>query len=104
MRLLLFTTLFLMVLNAQVEFIDRWHTYNDIQTQLEAWDEEFGSNPNPYPGGYPNSGVIYHLEEIGRSELDDLPFWGVRLSYNADVKEDEPRFMFQGQCHAEEIY
>ena len=31
-------------------------------------------------------------------------FWAVRLSYNADIREDEPRVLFLGQCHAEEIY
>jgi len=93
-----FTLLF-----SQGRLIDRWHTYDEIQAQLELWDEQFGNTPNPF-AGYPDSGIIYHLEEIGRSTQDDIPFWGVRLSYNADVKEDEPRFLFLGQCHAEEIY
>ncbi len=88
---------------ASAQLIDRWHTYDEIQQQLEDWDSEFGSNPEPSPG-YPGSGIIYHYEEIGRSTQDNIPFWGVRLSYNADVKEDEPRILFLGQCHAEEIY
>jgi len=83
--------------------IDRWHTYDEIQAQLEEWDMQFGDNQEPSVG-YPGSGIIYHLEEIGRSNSDDLPFWGVRLSYHADIKEDEPRVLILGQCHAEEIY
>ncbi len=104
MRVYLFILLFLAIgLNQDNRLIDRWHTYEEIQAQLEEWDQQFGDNPNPSPG-YPGSGIIYHLEEIGRSNDSDLPFWGVRLSYNADVKEDEPRTLFLGQCHAEEIY
>jgi hypothetical protein len=93
-----------MVLWGQVELPDRYHTYEEIQAQLEAWDEEFGSNFEPYPTYYPESGIIYHMEEIGVSTHDHLPFYGVRLSFNADVKEDQPRVLILGQCHAEEIY
>ena len=79
---------------------ERYHTYEEIQTQLEEWNDEFGDSVNIYPG----SGIIYHLEELGISTEDDLPFWAVKLSYNADIEEDEPKFLFLGQCHAEEIY
>lgn len=84
--------------------IDRWHTYEEVRDQLLAWDEEFGSSTSSVPPWYNDSGIIYHLETIGHSSLDSLPFWGVRLSYNADVKEDEPRILILGQCHAEEIF
>ena len=80
----------------------RFHTYEEIQTQLEAWDTDFGDNQNPSVY-YPESGIIYHLEELGASTEDGLPFWAVKLSYNADLDEDEPRILFLGQCHAEEI-
>lgn len=83
---------------------ERYHTYEEIQEQLLIWDEEFGVGSNNPPLLYENSGIIFHLEEIGRSTNDNLPFWGVRLSFNADQKEDEPRTLFLGQCHAEEIY
>ena len=79
---------------------ERYHTYEEIQTQLEEWNDEFGDSVNIYPG----SGIIYHLEELGISTEDGLPFWAVKLSYNADIEEDEPKFLFLGQCHAEEIY
>jgi hypothetical protein len=90
------------LLSAQYELSERYHTYDEVQSQLEAWDEEFGENYSPSPA-YPNSGIIYHLEEIGRSTELDLPFWGVRLSYGADEEQDKSRILFLGQCHAEEI-
>ena len=102
MRIIFILLLLTLGLTQESQLIERWHTYEEIQTQLEAWDEEFGDNIVPTPG-YPGSGIIYHLEEIGRSNQADIPFWGVRLSYNANVKEDEPRILFLGQCHAEEI-
>ncbi|HJN68314.1 MAG: M14 family zinc carboxypeptidase [Candidatus Marinimicrobia bacterium] len=78
---------------------ERYHTYEEIQTQLEEWNDEFGDSVNIYPG----SGIIYHLEELGTSTEDGLPFWAVKLSYNANLDEDEPKILFLGQCHAEEI-
>ena len=75
-----------------------YHTYEDIESQLNAWDEEFGSTPSG------NNGIIFHKEVIGYSTEDNLPFWGVKISDNANVDEDEPRILILGQCHAEEIY
>ena len=75
-----------------------YHTYEDIEAQLNAWDEEFGSTPSG------SNGIIFHKEVIGYSMEDNLPFWGVKISDNANVDEDEPRILILGQCHAEEIY
>ena len=75
-----------------------YHTYEDIEAQLDAWDEEFGSTPSG------SNGIIFHKEVIGYSMEDNLPFWGVKISDNANVDEDEPRILILGQCHAEEIY
>ncbi len=102
-KCLLILLLMLPGFSRESRLIERWHTYEEIRDQLQLWDEQFGNNPNPSPG-YSGSGIIYHLEEIGRSTQADLPFWAVRLSYNADVKEDEPRILILGQCHAEEIF
>jgi hypothetical protein len=88
---------------AQSPLIERYHTYEEVEAQLADWDEQFSNNSNPSES-YPGSGIIYHLEEIGQSMEEGLPFWAVRLSYNADIREDEPRVLFLGQCHAEEIY
>ena len=81
---------------------ERYHTYEEIQAQLEEWNTEFGNNQNP-SSAYPESGIIYHLEELGASTEDGLPFWAVKLCYNANLEEDEPKILFLGQCHAEEI-
>ena len=81
---------------------DRYHTYEEIDSVLHEWDELFGesgSSTSPYP----NSGIIYQLIDIGVSTLDEMPFWAVKLSFNADIDEDEPRVLILGQCHAEEI-
>ncbi|MFQ6607748.1 MAG: M14 family zinc carboxypeptidase [Fidelibacterota bacterium] len=91
------------LVTAQSPLSERYHTYEEIAAQLALWNEEFGSNADP-SNLYPGSGIIYHLEEIGQSTQEGLPFWAVRLSYNADTREDEPRVLFLGQCHAEEIY
>ena len=76
--------------------IDRYHTYDEIQAKLEAWNQEYGIESG-------SSDIIFELSEIGRSALLDLPFWMVKISDNANEDEDEPRILILGQCHAEEI-
>ena len=97
-----FVALVLFFSNIVFALDDRYHTYNEIHQQLLDWEDEFGSQPNSIPQ-YPGSGIIYELIEIGYSNQYNLPFWAVKLSYNADVSEDEPRVLILGQCHAEEI-
>ena len=79
---------------------DRYHTYDEIRTQLFAWDDEFGNSEN---ASYPNGGIMYELIEIGRSHEDEFPFWAVKLSYEVNENNDKPKILFLGQCHAEEI-
>ena len=103
-----YTLLFLMIClisqgHTEGLLSERYHTYEEIQAQLAVWETEFGENPNP-SGAYPGSGIIYHLEEIGYSTQDNLPFNAVRLSYDADTDSDKPKVLFLGQCHAEEIF
>jgi len=81
---------------------DRYHTYDEIDSVLHVWDEQFGASGS-LSSPYPNSGTIYKLMEIGTSTLDEMPFWAVKLSFNADIDEDQPRVLILGQCHAEEI-
>ena len=76
---------------------DFYHTYQDIEDQLNIWDEQYGATPGTY-------GITFHKEIIGYSQRDSLPFWAVKISDNADQDEDEPRVLILGQCHAEEIY
>ena len=83
---------------------ERYHTFYEVEQQLQDWDIEFGANDNPWPAQYPGSGIIYELSQIGVSSRDSLPIYAVKLSYNADENQDEPRVLILGQCHAEEIY
>ena len=39
----------------------------------------------------------------GYSGVDNLPIWAIKLSFNANIDEDEPKMLILGQCHAEEI-
>ena len=69
---------------------------------LFHWNELFSENNSPSPY-YPGSGIIFQMEEIGRTGTDDLPFYAVKLSYNANQELDKPKVLILGQCHAEEI-
>ncbi len=79
---------------------ERYHTYAEIESQLFEWNETYGSDANP---NYSDGGVMYKLMEIGKSHEDELPFWAVKLTYNADEDHDKPKILVLGQCHAEEI-
>ena len=83
---------------------ERYHTFSEVEQQLLDWEIEFSENNSPWPAQYPGSGIIYSLHQIGISETDDLPIYAVKLSYDANIDEDEPRVLILGQCHAEEIY
>ena len=90
------------VLKSDSILSERYHTYSEIDSILHQWDEEFGDTLN-VNSPYPNSGPIFKLIELGISNQDSLPFWAVKLSFNANIDEDEPRVLILGQCHAEEI-
>ena len=77
--------LFVFLLNGQNRLNDRYHTYDDIIDSLFMWDENFSGNNQPSVY-YPNSGIIYQLEEIRLgitkaepndiiiiSDLDEIP-------------------------------
>ena len=95
---------FLVFISFIFSLSERYHTFYEIEDQLFEWEEEFGSNESPWPAQYPGSGIIYSLHQIGLSENDQLPIYAVKLSYNANIDEDEARVLILGQCHAEEIY
>jgi hypothetical protein len=92
----------LQLLFSESPLSDRYHTYDEIDSLLHEWDQLFGESGS-LSSPYPNSGTIYKLMEIGTSTLDEMPFWAVKLSFNANIDEDEPRVLILGQCHAEEI-
>ena len=98
----------LVTIATQLSFADsplpsRYHTYSDIDSILHNWDNEFGDSINVNSPYGESSGPIYKLIEIGVSTEDELPFWAVKLSFNANQHQDKPRVLILGQCHAEEI-
>ena len=104
MMCLFFIISFVNLLVAQDELSSRYHSYYEIEDKIIEWDMAFGNNTDPYeiiPG---EEGIIFHHEIIGYSEVDNLPIWAIKLSFNANVDEDEPKVLLLGHVHAEEIY
>ena len=98
-----FTLILVQILFAESPLSNRYHTYEEIDSVLHAWNEQFGLSAENSPYAPYGSGIVYKLMEIGTSTQDELPFWAVKLSFSADVDEDEPRTLILGQCHSEEI-
>jgi len=73
------------------ELDERYHTVEEIYSYLDSLD-----NLEELEGWY-------HLDTIGYSTQENIPILAVRISDNAHIKEDEPRVLFVGQVHAEEI-
>ena len=96
--------LFFSLILSQSELSDRYTTPQEIENQLNAWYDEFGSNEDPYTAIPGNEGIIYHHEIIGYSGVENLPIWAIKLTMNANIDEDKPKALILGQCHAEEIY
>ena len=90
-------------LYAQSSLSERYTTLNELEQKIIDWNLEFGTNQDPFPF-VEGEGVIFHHEIIGYSGIDNLPIWAIKLSFNANIDEDEPRMLILGQCHAEEIY
>jgi hypothetical protein len=82
---------------------DRYTSLDELESKINQWHLDFGSNSDPFPFA-DNEGIVFHSEIIGYSGVDNLPIWAIKLSFNADVDEDEPKILILGQCHAEEIY
>ena len=53
---------FCFIFSNESPLIESYHTYEEIQSKLITWNEQYGNNDNPYPLYYPNSGIIYNLE------------------------------------------
>ena len=69
----------------------RYHTFPEIQEFLDSLNQISGFNS------------VYKVDTIGYSSQEQLPIIAVKISDNAEIKEDEPRLLFIGQLHAEEI-
>ena len=69
----------------------RYHTTEEIYNYLDSLNNLEAINN------------WFHIDTIGFSTNDTIPILSVRISDNASLKEDEPRVLFIGQVHAEEI-
>mgnify|MGYP000724626014 CR=1 FL=1 len=88
LHILLITVISIQFLCAESPLSDRYHTYQEIDSILHQWNEEFG-DPENSNSPYSDSGIIYKLIDLGVSTSDELPFWAVKLSFNANLDEDE---------------
>ena len=70
---------------------DRYHSYTEILSLIDSLStiEEYQN--------------ILLVDTIGYSSLENIPIVAVKISDNVQVKEDEPRVLFVGQVHAEEV-
>ena len=82
---------------------NEYYTYDTIESTLHAWQDTFGLEAHTSVH-YPEFGIIYELITIGESSQDQLPIYAVKLSANVQEREQEPKVLILGQCHAEEIY
>ena len=88
-NLILIYALFISI-NAQA-LDDRYHSFVEIQNFLDSLSQVSDYNSE------------YKLYQLGYSGEEELPIYAVKISDNVDFKEDEPRVLFVGQLHAEEI-
>ena len=70
---------------------ERYHTYDEIIDLVDSL-----SNIESYQDWF-------KVDTIGYSSQDNIPILAVKISDNVHLKEDEPRALFIGQVHAEEI-
>jgi len=97
MRFILLIISFLLVfvsLSGQVTLDPAYHTYEEIIAELDSLQ-------NLYPD-------YIKVEQIGTTlgaypYQEPIPIYAAKLSDNVTVTEDEPRVMYAGQCHAEEV-
>ena len=81
---------------------NEYYTYDKIESTLHVWQNKYGQAAHPILGDY---GIIYNLDTIGYSSQYSLPIFAVKLTSDANLpKQDKPRVLILGQCHAEEIY
>ena len=85
-----FLLIFFSILCSQ-ELDERYHSTEELYLLLDSLDNLESLN------GW------YRLDTIGYSTTDNIPIIAVNISDNVNLKEDEPRVLFIGQVHAEEI-
>lgn len=87
---LFFLGLFPVFVSSQV-LDPRFHTWPEIQAFLDSLDQD------------PTYETLFRVDTIGYSTQEQLPILAAKISDNVTDKEDEPRVLFLGQCHAEEV-
>lgn len=82
--------LFLSLISAQ-QIDSRYHSTEEIYSYLDSLNniQEL------------NDWIM--IDTIGYSSQENIPLIAIKISDNANIKEDEPRVLFVGQVHAEEI-
>ncbi len=71
------------------EVIDpQFHTFTQFDYLVRSFKKE-----------YPH---IVHLEKIGTGSVDEFPIWGIKISDNPDIDENEPAVLFTATHHAQE--
>ena len=89
-KIVVFMCTCIVLLDAQA-LDSRYHTFPEIQEFLDSLNQISDFNS------------VYRVDTIGYSSQEQLPIFAVKISDNAEIKEDEPRVLFIGQLHAEEI-
>lgn len=85
-----FFLVFIPILFSQ-ELDERYHSTGEIYSLLDSLNNLESLNN------------WYRLDTIGFSTQENIPIIAVNISDNVNLKEDEPRVLFIGQVHAEEI-
>jgi hypothetical protein len=62
---------------------------------LQILEQQFADLVRAFP-------QLTHIEQIGQSSYWGQPLWGIRVSDNPDIDEDEPAILFTGVHHARE--
>ncbi|MFQ6613350.1 MAG: M14 family zinc carboxypeptidase [Fidelibacterota bacterium] len=88
---IIFLWILLNSLGAQVGLDARYHTVPEIAAELDSLAQiaEYSD--------------YFRVDTIGYSQQDNIPILAAVISDNVHSREDEPRVLFVGQVHAEEI-
>ena len=87
----IYSVIFLFSIVFSQSLDERYHTYDQIIDLVDSL-----SNIESYQ-------EWFKVDTIGYSSQDNIPILAVKISDNVHLKEDEPRALFIGQVHAEEI-
>ena len=87
----IYSVIFLFSIVFSQSLDERYHTYDEIIDLVDSL-----SNIESYQDWF-------KVDTIGYSSQDNIPILAVKISDNVHLKEDEPRALFIGQVHAEEI-